>query len=453
MTSQKPRSPSTPHRTAQGSRDFRNRVKRGGKSPDRQEKGEQKNIPRSAPQPFTGNAAAQPGIILKAGREKSLLRRHPWVFSGAVERVDGAPQNGDTLPVRDNAGNFLACAAYNPDSQITARVWSWREEEVIDAELFRRRIAYALAARRELKLADESSGMRLIHAESDGLPGLVVDQYGNTLVMQVGSAGAERWRDAIADILQQLCNPACIYERSDSDSRGLEGFEPRNGVLRGTLPKSVEVVEHGLRFKVDVAAGQKTGFYLDQRDNRALTETLARDKDVLNCFCYTGGFSLYALRGGAKSVLSIDASGDALRIAQENLSRNGLDVSRAEWLEADVFQALRKLRDQGRSFDFIILDPPKFAPTAAFAEKAARGYKDINLLGFKLLRPGGLLATYSCSGGISADLFQKIIAGAALDAGVDAQIIHHLHASADHPVLLNFPEGAYLKGLVLRVAG
>jgi 23S rRNA (cytosine1962-C5)-methyltransferase len=245
----------------------------------------------------------------------------------------------------------------------------------------------------------------------------------------------------------------CIYERSDSDVRGLEGLEPRNGALRGTLPDDVEVVEHGLRFRVDVVSGQKTGFYLDQRDNRTLTEALARNKDVLNCFCYTGGFSLYALRGGAKSVLSIDSSGDALCIARENLELNKLDSSRAEWLEADVFAALRKLRDQGRKFDLVILDPPKFAPTAAFAEKAARGYKDINLFGLKLLRPGGLLFTYSCSGGISDDLFQKIIAGAALDAGVDAHIVRKLQAAADHPVLLSFPEGAYLKGLVLRVAG
>jgi 23S rRNA (cytosine1962-C5)-methyltransferase len=397
--------------------------------------------------------------LLKEGREKSLLRRHPWVFSGAVEFVDGSPSNGDTVAVCDVQGGFLAWAAYNASSQITARVWSWDESESIDAAFFRRKIAAALNARDALLPSPAcgrgagGEGLRLIHAESDGLPGLVVDRYGDTLVMQIGSAGAERWRDVIADILQELCSPVCIYERSDSDSRGLEGLEPRNGVLRGALPERVEVVEHGLRFKVDVVAGQKTGFFLDQRDNRALTETLAAGRDVLNCFCYTGGFSLYALRGGAKSVLSIDASGGALRIAQENLAANNLDAARAEWQEADVFQALRKLRDQGRSFDFIILDPPKFAPTAAFAEKAARGYKDINLLGFKLLRPGSLLATYSCSGGISEDLFQKIVAGAALDAGVDAQIVHRLHASADHPVLLSFPEGAYLKGLVLRVAG
>ncbi len=438
----KNRSPSTPHRASQGNRDFRKRTQRDTRDAP---------SPRSAP--VMGEAGAQAAIILREGREKSLQRRHPWVFSGAVERIDGAPASGDTLQVVDSTGRFVAWAAYNAASQITARVWSWNQHESIDADFFRRKIATAIAGRTGLSLAKDSSGMRLIHAESDGLPGLIVDQYGDVLVMQIGSAGAEHWRDAIADILQELCHPACIYERSDSDSRALEGLELRNGVLRGALPETVEVVEHGLRFGVDVAEGQKTGFYLDQRDNRKLTETLAQGRDVLNCFCYTGGFSLYALRGGAKSVLSMDASAEALSIAEQNLALNGLDASRAEWQDADVFVALRKLRDQGRTFDMIILDPPKFAPTAAFAEKAARGYKDINLLGFKLLRPGGLLFTYSCSGGINEELFQKIIAGAALDAGVDAQIVHHLHASADHPVLLSFPEGAYLKGLLLRVAG
>lgn len=398
-------------------------------------------------------AFAGPRLYLQAGREKSLLRRHPWVFSGAVERIEGNPASGDTVQVCDAQGGFLAWAAYNPQSQICARVWSWQGAEKIDADFMRLKISNALKARKDLKLDQQSNGMRLVHGESDGLPGLIVDQYADVLVVQLGSAGAERWRETFADVLQELCQPACIYERSDSDGRELEGLPVRNEVLRGKLSAGLGITENGVRIGVDVAAGQKTGFYLDQRDNRAQIGELAEGREVLNCFCYTGGFSLYALRGGAKSVLSIDASQDALDMAQRNMALNGFDAERAEWDCADVFAALRKLRDQNRKFDLIILDPPKFAPTAAFAEKAARGYKDINLLGFKLLRPGGLLATYSCSGGISDDLFQKIIAGAALDAGVDAQIVSKVHAAADHPVLLSFPEGAYLKGLVVRVAG
>ena len=445
MSQTKPRAPSTPHRQSQGGKDFRKRVQRSKQQTDAP-------VPQPATRPRAGNPSAQPGLVLKADRDKSLLRRHPWIFSGAVECIDGAPASGDTVAVRDASGKFLAWAAYNADSQITARAWSWNEKDLIDKTFFRNRIAGALKARRSLGLGRDSNGMRLVHGESDGLPGLIVDKYGDVLVMQLGSAGPERWRDTLADILQELCSPVCIYERSDSDGRELEGLPVRSGILRGTLPDKVEVTEHGILFAVDVAAGQKTGFYLDQRDNRALTSALAADRDVLNCFCYTGGFSLYALRGDAKSVLSIDSSQEALHLAQANVDLNGLDASRAEWQCADVFEALRKLRDQNRKFDLIVLDPPKFAPTAAFAEKASRAYKDINLLGFKLLRPGGLLFTYSCSGGISDDLFQKIIAGAALDAGVDAQIIKKLHAAADHPVLLSFPEGAYLKGLVLRVA-
>ena len=394
----------------------------------------------------------QPAIILKSGREKSLLRRHPWVFSGAIERMEGAPANGDIVEVQSAQGAFLAQAAYSAQSQITARVWSWQEGQIINADFFRNKISNALVARQALNIAQSSNAMRLIHGESDGLPGLIVDQYGKVLVMQLGSPGAERWRDIFADIFQELCDPVCIYERSDTDSRLLEGLPERSGVLRGSLPEPLVIREQGLQFMVGVAHGQKTGFYLDQRDNRALIGSLAQGKEALNCFCYSGGFSLYALRGGAASVLSIDASEEALQLAKHNVELNHLDASRAEWQCADVFASLRKLRDQGRSFDLIVLDPPKFAPTAAFAEKAARGYKDINLLGFKLLRPGGILTTFSCSGGINDDLFQKIIAGAALDAGVGAQIMRKLHAAPDQPVLLNFPEGAYLKGLVLRKA-
>ena len=394
-----------------------------------------------------------PHLFVQEGREKSLQRRHPWVFSGAVERIEGTPLSGDTVQVCDTLGGFLAWAAYNPQSQICARVWSWQAEEKIDADFINRKIGNALNTRKQLKLNQHSNGMRLIHGESDGLPGLIVDQYADVLVVQLGSAGAERWRETISDVLQELCKPVCIYERSDSDGRELEGLPKRNEILRGKLPDALSITENGIRISVDVAAGQKTGFYLDQRDNRKLIGELAEGRDVLNCFCYTGGFSLYALHGDAKSVLSIDSSAEALQLAQRNVALNGFDVTCAEWQDKDVFEALRKLRDQNRKFDLIVLDPPKFAPTAAFAEKAARAYKDINLLGFKLLRPGGILATFSCSGGISDDLFQKIIAGAALDAGVDAQIVHKVHAAADHPVLLSFPEGAYLKGLVLRVAG
>lgn len=450
MSTAKLKSSSTSRRSSQGNRDFRNHDQRNQPLGTASA---QKSPPR------TNKISAPPALILKAGREKSLQRRHPWIFSGAVECINGVPTSGDTVAVCDDAGNFLAWAAYNPNSQIIARVWSWDQQQLIARDFFHERITQALAVRRAMgvlpttphALAIDEVCARLIHGESDGLPGLIVDKFGDVLVMQLGSAGPDRHREAIADILQELFTPVCIYERSDSDGRELEGLPKRNGVVRGTLPDEVEVLENGLRFAVDVAAGQKTGFYLDQRDNRALTGTLAAERDVLNCFCYTGGFSLYALRGGAKSVLSIDSSQEALQLAQRNLALNGLEASKAEWQCADVFEALRKLRDQNKKFDLIVLDPPKFAPTAAFAEKASRAYKDINLLGFKLLRPGGLLFTYSCSGGISDDLFQKIIAGAALDAGVDARIVKKLYAAADHPVLLSFPEGAYLKGLLVRV--
>jgi len=389
-------------------------------------------------------------IHLKPGREKSLLRRHPWVFSGAVDRVQGEPDIGASVAVLGADGRWLATAAYSPRSQIRARVWTWSRETQIDAAFFRDRIHAALARRREVA-AGEGNGRRLVHGEADGLPGVVADRYAGVVVLQLTSAGAEHWRDAIVTALADATECALVFERSDVEVRTLEGLAPRSGVLRGALPTApVEISELGVRYLVDVVAGQKTGFYLDQRENRQRIRGLAQDRDVLNGFCYTGGFTLAALAGGARSVLSVDSSGPAIAIGRQCVALNGFESDRAEWLEADVFQALRKLRDQGRRFGLIVLDPPKFAPTAAHAEKASRAYKDINLWALRLLEPEGLLATFSCSGGVGADLFQKIVAGAAQDAGVDAQIIDRLHAASDHPALLSFPEGEYLKGLLLR---
>ena len=389
-------------------------------------------------------------LRLKPGREKSLRQHHPWIFSGAVASVDAAPGPGDTVTVRSSEGAFVAHAAYSPASQIRARAWSFESDARIDDEFFMRRVARAVAARASM-LDASHTGCRLIHGESDGLPGVVADRYADTVVLQLSSAGAERWRDAIVAALVGATGAACVFERSDADVRALEGLSPRVGVAHGTLPDVVTFAEAGLVYRVDVSAGQKTGFYLDQRANRAAVRDLAAAREVLNVFCYTGAFTLAALAGGAARVTSIDSSAAALVLAQENLARNpALPADRAQWCEADAFAELRKLRDRAAAFDLIVLDPPKFAPTAAHAERAARAYKDINLLSLKLLRPGGLLATFSCSGGIDADFFRKIVAGAALDAGADATVIGHFGAGADHPVALAFPEGDYLKGLLVR---
>jgi 23S rRNA (cytosine1962-C5)-methyltransferase len=392
--------------------------------------------------------ARAPSLILKPGREKSLARRHPWVFSGAVERVEGAPGVGDTVALCAAGGSFLAWAAYSPQSQIRARVWSFNEADSIDAAFFNTRIRAAVE--RRAGLAGVTDAVRLIHGEADGLPGVICDRYAGLAVLQLSSAGAERWRDAIVDAVIAAGDCHAAYERSDVEVRTLEGLESRTGPLRGAPPEVATIAEHGIRYRVDFAGGQKTGFYLDQRANRSRMRALAAGRDVLNAFCYSGGFSLAALAGEARSVLSIDSSAAALDLARENLALNGLDAARAEWRAADVFQSLRELRNAGREFDLVVLDPPKFAPTAAHAERAARAYKDINLLALKLLRPGGLLATFSCSGGVSADLFQKIVAAAVADAGVDAMIGDRFHADVDHPVSLSFPEGEYLKGLLLE---
>lgn len=397
-------------------------------------------------------------ITLNPNREKSLLRRHPWIFASAIKQVDDEPASGATVDLLSSEGHFLARASYSPISQIRARVWTFNDEPV-DMEFLRKKIRAAIDAR--LALFDKSDSMRLIHAESDGLPGLIVDRYRDVLVLQSLTAGSEFWKETIADILVEETGIETIYERSDADVRELEGLKPHNGILRysktrhtGSIAETetqlaqVVILEYGLKFKVNIATGHKTGFYLDQRHNRHRVGEFAKGRDILNCFCYTGGFSIHALANGAKSVVSVDSSADALALLKENIAINDLPADRHTSLEGDVFQLLRKFRDENRSFDIIILDPPKFAPTAAHAEKASRAYKDINLLAFKLLRHGGMLFTYSCSGGIDAALFQKIVASAALDAGTDAVIIEHLSQGSDHPVSLHFPEGAYLKGLV-----
>jgi len=389
-------------------------------------------------------------LFLKKGRERSVKRRHPWVFSGAIEKVAGDAQPGETVQVRDIAGNPLALAAFSPQSQIRARVWTFNLEEEIDAAFFRRRLTRALALRESLPAARHTNALRLVNGESDGLPGLVVDRYAYVLVVQILSAGIERWRDPILDLLIEISGCEAVFERSDAEVRTLEGLEPRTGFVRGNRNASrCPISEYGLNFRVDVEQGQKTGFFLDQRENRQRVRALAAGREVLDGFCYTGGFALAALAGGAKRVLAVESSAPALEVAKENLSANPLDASRVEFVQADVFSHLRTLRDRGAHFDMVVLDPPKFAPTAAQAKNAARAYKDINLLALKLLSPGGLLATFSCSGGVSAELFQSIVAGAALDAGAEAKIVERFTAAADHPVALEFPEGEYLKGLLV----
>jgi len=389
-------------------------------------------------------------LVLKKGRERSLRRRHPWLFSGAVEKVSGKPGTGDTVELKDASGKALGRASYSPKSQIRARVWTFDPDEEVDAAFFRRRLERALALREALPARRHTNALRLVHGESDGLPGLIVDRYADVLVAQFLAAGVERWRDPILDALSELTAAEAIFERSDAEVRKLEALPARVGFVRGNRNASrCPIVEYGLNFRVDVEQGQKTGFFLDQRENRQRVRELAAGRGVLDGFSYTGGFSIAALAGGASRVTAIESSAPALEVARENLAANPFDASRVQFVQGDVFAQLRTLRDRAAQFQMVILDPPKFAPSAAQVKNAARAYKDINLLALKLLAPGGLLATFSCSGGVSAELFQSIVAGAALDAGADAKIVERFGAAADHPVALEFPEGEYLKGLLL----
>ena len=395
-------------------------------------------------------------LVLKPGKERSLLRRHPWVYDTAIGRVKGSPASGETVAVRSHDGKWLAWAAYSPSSTLRARCWSFVEADRIDAFWLAARVREAVA--RRAPLAAASDALRLVFGEADGLPGLIADRYAGQLVVQFQAAGVEAHREALLDALVAATGCADVFDRSDSAGRNREGLPAAFGVARGAEPPPrIAIREHGRRSWVDVRAGHKTGYYIDQRDNRELAAGLAararvqlgRRVAALNCFCYTGGFSV-ALAAGADDVLSVDSSAEALALARENWQLNGLPEAAGQWQAANVFEALRALRAEGRSFDLIVLDPPKFAASHHHVERAARAYKDINLSALRLLAPGGYLLSFSCSGAIGIELFQKIVAGAVIDAGAEAQLLRRLAAGEDHPLRMTHPEGEYLKGLLLQ---
>lgn len=390
-------------------------------------------------------------LILNKDREKSLLRRHPWIFASAVAEIKGRANLGDTIDIMSHDGKWLARGAYSPHSQIRARVWTFDSQQSIDNVFFKARLKEAHEKRQSLIDKHDTNAYRLIAAESDGLPGITIDVYANIVVIQLLSAGAEKHRDKIISAIESIY-PACIiHERSDVDVRKKEGLEPLVQTLKGDLPSSVEIKENGIKIQVDLINGHKTGFYLDQRQNRLNAGLLCKDKSVLNCFSYTGTFGLYALKNEAKHVVNVDASSSALEVSKFNIENNGLSLANTEHLQTDVFELLRSYHNEGKKFDVIILDPPKFVDSKHNLNRAARGYKDINRLAFGLLNKGGYLLTFSCSGLMPAELFQKVVADGALDAQVDAQIIKRLEQDEDHPISTAFPEGYYLKGLICRV--
>jgi 23S rRNA (cytosine1962-C5)-methyltransferase len=394
-----------------------------------------------------------PIVRLKPQREDSLKRHHPWVFTGALEEPEKAPATGDTVEVLNAEGKWLARGGWSPASQIRVRVWTFDKGEQVDEAFFRRRLEGARGARAALLARADLTALRLVNAESDGLPGCVIDRYGDWLVAQFSSAPADRWKNTIARVALEVFGGTGIFERSDGESRNKEGLKERIGPLAGeALPGEIEIAEGPCRYLVEPASGHKTGFYLDQRDNRALVAQACGGAEVLNCFSYTGGFGIAALAADAAKVANVDLSEPALALSRRNVALNGFDEARAEHVQEDVFKLLRRLRDEKRRFDVVVLDPPKFAASTGQVQKAARGYKDINMLAMQVLRPGGLLATFSCSGHIAGPLFQKIVADAALDARREGRILRWFGPGADHPVGLAFPEGQYLKGLLCSVA-
>ncbi|MBC7532703.1 MAG: class I SAM-dependent rRNA methyltransferase [Oligoflexus sp.] len=386
-------------------------------------------------------------IMLKAGKEKSLRNRHPWVFSGAIQH---APKDSGTFEVRDHKNQFLALAYFNPQSSLAARVVSWKAGETWDRESLRHRLIAALERRQSL-LGPDQTAARIVASEADLLPGLIVDLYSNALVFQILTQGMESMRPVLVELLDEVFRVDIIVERSDEAIRKKEGMEERKTLIKGTIPEGgVEIIEHGIRLLVDIWDGHKTGFYLDQRSNRRMVQDYSKGRRVLNCFSYTGGFSLAALKGGAREVISVDESRPALNIAEGNVARNCLDSSLHSTVQADVFKYLRELRDAGETFDLIVMDPPKFVSDRKHIDRACRGYKDLNLIALQLLSENGILVTFSCSGLLSRDLFQKVLFGAGVDAQCEIQVLEHLSQSDDHPVLLTFPESLYLKGFICR---
>jgi 23S rRNA (cytosine1962-C5)-methyltransferase len=397
-------------------------------------------------------------VFLKSGKERSLQRRHPWIYAGSIGRVVGSPGIGETVAIRAPDGRFLAWAAFSPESSIRARLWTMDEATLIDTDFFRAKLARAVQARDPL--ASRTSARRLVFGEADGLPGLVVDRYGDHLVAQFMAAGVDLYKQVIADALVAVTGCQNIYERSDAAVRTREGLPSVEGVLRGAEPPEfLEVQEDGIAYLVDVRNGHKTGFYVDQRESRATLTQVVRQRvalsgepvRVLNCFSYTGGFSMAALAGGAHEAVSVDSSGDALAMARRHAVLNGYSELQAPTCDENVFDALKRLEVARERFDVIVLDPPKFAPSAQHVDRAARAYKEINLRGLRLLKEGGYLLTFSCSGAINVELFQQIVAGAVMDSGRDAQLLQRLAAGWDHPMAMVHPEGEYLKGLLLRV--
>ncbi|MDB5018084.1 MAG: pseudouridine synthase [Mucilaginibacter sp.] len=391
-------------------------------------------------------------VILKKGKEKAVLQRHPWVFSGAIERVKGKPANGDIVRLVDAKGGFMACGFYNDQSRVAVRLLEWDENVVVDENWFREKVALAVASRSNILADGNTNTCRLIFSESDYLPGLIVDKYAGHLAVQVLTSGIQNMLPIIIDELQRLLQPESIFDKSDASSRDHEGLETQNVVLAGNHPPDrVEVKENGIRYNINIAEGQKSGFYCDQRDNRKIVASHAKGKKVLDCFCYTGGFTLNCLENGAASVTLVDSSVPAIDTLKENIVLNGFDTAKITAIPSDVNKQLRKFKEDAELFDLIVLDPPKYAPSRSALDKASRAYKDLNRLAMLLLTPGGLLATYSCSGAMNMETFKQVIAWAALDAGKKVQFIHQFCQPEDHPVRASFPEGEYLKGLLCRV--